>query len=90
MDDLGLRVIQNNIDLPDVDGATVLPHPDGRAWLKACSECAFRKHDPQNLGDHYQRSLRSFDGHAYFYCIHRHEDDGCDRICASYAAINGL
>ncbi len=35
----------------DKDGADVIPHPDGRAWLKSCGECAFRTSDPQDLGD---------------------------------------
>lgn len=45
-----LRVKQN-APLPDSDSAVlseeVRPHPDGRAWRKACPECALRNNDPQ-------------------------------------------
>ncbi|OYU91940.1 MAG: hypothetical protein CFE29_03585 [Bradyrhizobiaceae bacterium PARB1] len=77
------------IGLPDLDGAEVDWHTDGLAWRKACDECAHRAHDPQDIGDAYQRRLREFDGSSVFYCIHR-DDNGMYRVCACYAAINGL
>jgi hypothetical protein len=75
--------------LPDLDGSEVDAHTDGLAWKKACSMCAYRTSDPQDLGDAYQRHLRKYDGTAVFYCIHR-DDDYMVRICACYAAINNL
>lgn len=64
-----------------------MPHPDGRAWIKACPECAGRTSDPQGMGDRYQRDvMRGYPG-TVFYCIHR-EDGGKHRICACYAALH--
>jgi hypothetical protein len=84
-----LRAKQNEL-LPDSDSAAnVNPHPDGRAWRKACGECAFRVSDPQHLGDRYQTKIREFDGESVFYCVHRQDGEN-NRICACYAAINGL
>lgn len=84
---------QVNPLLIDNDGIGANPHPDGRAWLKSCGECAFRTSDPQELGETYQGRLRrpeTLGGEpAFFYCIHR-EDDGCNRICAAFAAFNRL
>ena len=73
----------------DLGDKVVDPHPDGRAWLKACEECAGRLSDPQQLGDRYQRELMTAGGGRDFYCIHR-DDAGKHRICACYAALNSL
>jgi hypothetical protein len=78
MDNVGTRAFAV---LPDLLGDLVEPHPDGRAWRKACPECAYRVNDPQGLG----AGPKPVEGH-HFYCIHR-QDEGCDRICACYAAI---
>jgi len=70
-------------------GGVVDPHPDGRAWRKACEECAGRKSDPQDLGDKYQADCMKGRPDSHFYCIHR-DDGGQHRICACYAALNAL
>lgn len=77
--------------LPDIEGhdQSIKPHPDHLAWLKACPECAHRTHDPQNIGDLYQRRMMEFDGESVFYCLHR-QDNGHDRICACFAATHRL
>ena len=71
---------------PDSDGGDPTPHPDGRPWKKACADCAFRIHDPQELGSYYQESLRNPQTEAHFYCVHRF-DQSCHRVCACFAAI---
>lgn len=78
--------------LPDMDGYNggIEPHPDGRAWLKACSVCALRRHDPQELGDRYQQSIAAGKPGMFFYCVHRLTDDDHFRICACYAALHSL
>lgn len=77
--------------LPDSDESSsegrVKPHSDGRAWKKACPECAFRTCDPQEVGQRYQSELRAGKPGTVFYCIHR-EDDRMHRVCACYAAIH--
>lgn len=73
--------------LPDSDGAdSYFPHPDGRPWRKACAECAFRISDPQDMGEHWQRDLRTPPAGSVFYCLHR-QDEGHERICACFAAV---
>jgi hypothetical protein len=85
-----IRKKQNPI-LPDFeegrDSDVVSPHPDGRAWLKACAECALRTSDPQNLGERYQRRIAAGSPETFFYCIHR-TDGGKHRICGCYAALH--
>lgn len=78
-----------NPPLPDYEAEEVTPHPDGRAWRKGCQECALRTHDPQNLGDNYQRSIARGSPGAFFYCVHR-TDGGFNRICGCYAALHRL
>lgn len=74
--------------LPDSEGEeNVSPHPDGRAWGKACSCCAGRKDDPQGMGHVYQSEVMTGRIGAVFYCIHR-EDGEHHRVCACYAALN--
>lgn len=75
-------------DMTDTECAVVFPADDGIPHKKACPECAFRRHDPQQIGDAYQRRLRAHDGRSAFYCIHRGDKD--HRICACYAAINRI
>lgn len=78
--------------LPDAEDSTfdVFPHPDGRPWLKACTVCAARTHDPQGLGDRYQQQVMDGTPGTLFYCLHRASDpvngEECHRVCASYAA----
>lgn len=77
--------------LPDMDESTlqgpVDPHPDGRAWQKACKVCALRTCDPQQLGHSYQQWIADgIPGHL-FYCVHRLDGDR-QRVCACYAALH--
>lgn len=80
---------ERGMALPDLEGSEVFPHPDGRAWLKACGVCAHRTHDPQRIGEAYQQRMMRFEGSSVFYCMHR-EGGGFTRICACYAATHGL
>jgi hypothetical protein len=86
--------------LPDREFQQVVPAADGRAWLKACVQCAGRTSDPQELGDAYQRDIMAGSSDTAFYCIHR-DEDGNDpvydavgvalspvRVCACYAALH--
>lgn len=63
-------------------------HPDGLPWPKACSACAFRRGNPQNLPEEVfeelwlEREMGGFD----FVCAHR-DDAGHVRICACWAAM---
>lgn len=63
-------------------------HPDGKPWPKACSVCAFRRGNPQNLPEEVfeelwlEREMGGFD----FVCAHR-ADAGHVRICACWAAM---
>lgn len=79
--------------LPDFeegrDSDIISPHPDGRAWRKACTECALRTSDPQDIGDNYQRKIAKGSPDTVFYCIHR-DDGGKHRICGCYAALHNL
>lgn len=78
--------------LPDMDPTSqslhfLTPHPDGRAWRKACGECALRTSDPQQIGYSYQQWIADgIPGHL-FYCIHRYDGDFV-RVCACYAALH--
>jgi hypothetical protein len=67
--------------------------PDGIAWRKCCSECAFKPDDPQGMGSHVQGEIRSAADGLAFYCLHRSDEmEGkeVERVCASFAAINGF
>jgi len=86
--------------LPDREFLQVIPSSDGRAWRKACDQCAGRTSDPQELGGYYQRDIMDGAPGTLFYCIHRDEDgndpiydqDGVAispvRVCACYAAYH--
>lgn len=64
-------------------------HPDGKSWPKACTVCAFRRGNPQNLPEEVfeelwlEREMGGFD----FVCAHR-EDAGHVRVCACWAAMD--
>lgn len=75
---------------PDAEESAdeVFPAPDGRAWTKCCGECAFRKNDPQQLGDNYQRELLAGAPGSLFYCVHRTDDAANNRVCAAYGAVH--
>jgi hypothetical protein len=75
--------------LPDLEGDDADPHPDGKAWRKACPECAHRTSDPQQIGSAYQERVMRYDGTAVFYCLHRTDGD-LHRVCACYAAMHRL
>ena len=62
--------------------------PDGQPWRKACSECAFRRSNPQAMTEDDFDSLylaRDFGG-LEFVCAHRLEA-GFARTCACWAAL---
>jgi hypothetical protein len=70
------------------DDEVLAEHPDGKPWRKACSECAFRRSNPQSMTEEDFDSLymaRDFGG-LTFVCAHR-EDEGHSRTCACWAAI---
>jgi len=73
--------------LPDYEMEHVLPHPDGRAWRKACDECACRTSDPQELGGQYREAVMRGTPDTLFYCVHR-LSQGKNRVCGSYAALH--
>lgn len=88
---MSLRTKINPI-LPDREegiSGSADPHPDGRAWRKACGVCALRTSDPQEIGGQHQDKIARGTDETFFYCLHR-DDDGKHRICACYAAIHGL
>lgn len=70
---------------PQVGFDDLSPHPDGRPWRKACDECAFRRNDPQYMGEAGQAAIREGQPGTNFYCAHRY-DEGHHRVCACYAA----
>lgn len=77
---------------PDMDDGNSFiephqPHPDGRAWGRACRECALRRSDPQEIGQTYQQWIADGVGGCLFYCVHRHID-GYHRVCACYSALH--
>ena len=72
---------------PDYEGdGEVAPHPDGRAWAKACPECAFRTGNPQGYTLGALSDLRQANPDTHYYCVHR-VDGNHHRVCACYAAI---
>ena len=62
-----------------------MPHPDGRAWLKACGECACRPGGAMLLDKVERNDILEGAPGMHFYCLHR-QDGGFNRICACYAA----
>lgn len=73
--------------LPDYDGTTVSPAPDGHPWRKACPECLFRTSNPQDAPSAYLDRFWESQGETVFYCIHR-TDGEQHRVCACFAAHN--
>lgn len=75
---------------PDAEYTTdeVQPAADGRPWMKSCGECAFRKSDPQQIGQAYQEKLADGQPGTVFYCVHTSEENGDNRVCASYACLH--
>jgi hypothetical protein len=75
--------------LPDAEDASVRPAEDGHPWLKSCSVCACRTHDPQHLGDAYRRVIMTRVPGYLFYCLHRGgEEAEVHRVCAGYACLH--
>lgn len=67
----------------------VNPDPSLRAWRKACPECAFRRGDPQQLGEETLTEARRaiITCQVVFYCVHRTTADGLHRECACAAVM---
>ncbi len=67
----------------------VNPSLGSPAWTKACAGCAMRKGDPQELGHDVQNDLKdeARSGWLTFYCVHRRDDTGRHRECASGDAL---